>query len=809
MYFTNNSDDQAKPVVRHPQYLYQTGKTLTNATFCTYAGKKMLLLSLDGVYSDKFTVHGFPDPENLGAIVKDRSGLHYHPYSGSRSCSDLVFTEAQRGEVVTLSAKLDAPPPLLVQEFVGVGVVAGPSKIDVAPYAGPSNNGFKFPSTGSVVGVTYNSESGYCGSIVYGLDGPVGIHIGFVDPSVQGRGVNLMWCPDYVDESPLRSAIGYSCVPDKFATIKPLSDPNARLRPVAKSKHKIASASALAGPVFPGEARSRKRDLTATPRGRHGKGESGHLQAGARDLRLAVTKSSFHWESSAAAGAGKAYFTRGPQPRSGSNLGGPVLAKKKLGKKEAGIVSMSPASSDYLGSTRASSGNIVANFVSTMIDPWSSSPTRLPDCTVAPTAIAKFFANRTYTIANTAATSFGPNLLFGMNNRLSMAGVGALVNSEATAFVNTTAGAVVSVGEIYDTAPGTIMTPIQWGGKSSGADYSNPYVNFTNSAGGGWGAGQGVWGDDFGSSLSSTLPYISAYRTLASAIRVRIVGLPSSQFMTPGKIYFAQVRYDLEDLPVTEQDFVVLEQLGRASHVSADAVRASGSKTIFYTPDGSEKFNMTSNFVLAPGVMPTWLNGSSPGVCIKKFPTPTSAYNAGCPILQTIVPYSTSGLITTPGVKNAVADGPDSANADSTMLLVVAYFGASDGVVLEVDYAHVIEYIPNKSSPAGVECMVQLPSSSAMDAIYSASAISAQAKPVMIQSAGDATVGSISPLTPSSESRSRVIRGVERAAVRSSGKSEDMWTDLKDIFSQGSLGKDNMGFSYNFTGQKPAKSRGY
>jgi len=283
--------------------------------------------------------------------------------------------------------------------------------------------------------------------------------------------------------------------------------------------------------------------------------------------------------------------------------------------------------------------------------------------------------------------------------------------------------------------------------------------------------------------------------------------------MTPGKIYFAQVRCDHSDLPVTEQDFVTLEQLGRASHVSADAVRAAGSKTVFYTPDSESKFAMTSNFLQPCGTFggdqvtfvgaPTTQPTGSAGV--RVFPSPVAPPVGGVHIepqdfTRYIIPYTTSGSTAQIGgavssgapygiTTRAVASSQDSHNADSTSFLFMAYFGAADGVVVEVDYATVVEYIPTKNSPGGIEALVQLPSSSSMDAIFSAAAVLSEARPAMIQQPGDLTiVSALRGGTQPTREALRVRNGIARTAVNASGRAyrEGFW-DF-DWLKKGSFG---------------------
>jgi len=454
-----------------------------------------------------------------------------------------------------------------------------------------------------------------------------------------------------------------------------------------------------------------------------------------------------------------------------------------------------------------------------ILNPWSAHPVRLPDHVVVPTSLGRFFANRTYNL--TGCGTVGPNFIFAMNSKLSNP-TSAQPPESTSAFISSVASTVTSSStNAYAYTPGNILNPLQWGlgaqvdphAADGLFDFTNQTTNPVNGSPGSPTQSASPWGDGFGASLASTIPFVSAYRTLAMAIRVRIVGLPPSQFMTPGKMYFAQVRYDATDMPVTEQDFVVLEQLGRASHVSADAVREAGSKTVFFVPDGINKLTMSSNFMIAPGVLQAnqvFTNQDAPpqpSAGVRYLPSLGVLHASGSDPCLSIVPYSTTGgtagsasLIGPAQTLAGAGDATDAYSADATTLLVVAYFGAQDGVVLEVDYSTVVEYIPNKSTPGGVEALVQLPSSPAMDSIYAAAAVLAEARPVMIQHAGDLTISSSSPggSRESGAIRSRLAR-MARAATGGTFR-EGFW-DF-DWLKSGSLGSAGSGLNWDFS-EKP------
>jgi len=487
------------------------------------------------------------------------------------------------------------------------------------------------------------------------------------------------------------------------------------------------------------------------------------------------------------------------------------------------MLSMSPATSDYLGPrAEGGHGSLVDVYVDMCLNPWGGSMARLPDAMIAPTFLFKSFANRTYTVTNVA--TYGPNILFGMMNRPTrylpattpaVAGgalEAAIVLPTATTLSTPFSQVPTEVAGVYAVgSPGQILAPMQYG--------ATPLTAMVPLGTTGLTASDGPWKDDFGEQMDATVGAISAYRTLAMAMRMRIVGLPSGQFMTPGKIYIAQGRWDKEDVPLTEQDFVVLEQKGRASHVSADAVRAAGSKTLFYTPDGMQKFGMTSNFLPAPGVFDaTRINPGGGGTYGSSYAGlrvfPGIAQMGAVPALgsmvgpltfdELLVPYGTAAAVTG---RQALGNAADSANADSTSLLWVAYFGAQDGVVLEVDYAHIMECTPNKSAPPGFEAAIQLPNSAAMDSILSACAVLAMAKPRMYQSAGDPTVSIPAGTSrPSAEALSvrRQITSVARVAPgRAMPIAEGFWdfSWLKKAAFGDQGKKGGGGISWDFSGK--------
>lgn len=406
--------------------------------------------------------------------------------------------------------------------------------------------------------------------------------------------------------------------------------------------------------------------------------------------------------------------------------------------REAALYDISAPGSDYLGPRKNAGDDIVSRYTNMVINPWSGSLSRLPDINITPTCLAKFFANRTYTIpASYPADGFA---MFGVNSRLGMYSTTAPLDDQV--HVQQNPGPAYNY-PAYVYAPGSILTPQA---VSSNGTFSALI-----------GSPVGAWGDDYGSEQTTTTSWTSAYRTLAMAVRVRVVALPTGTFMAPGKIYFAQIRNDRNDVPQSEQDFVVLERLGRATHVSLDAVRESGSKTFYAVPDSADKFNLSSEFFLPPGLFAQ--DSVDVGVARRLFPGYAQATGSSL-----VVPYNGA---TDRGV-NSTATAKDAYAADQTMLILVGVFGAAPGISLEVDYSTVVEYVPSTAAPPGLETTVQLPSSTALDSIFAACAAATEVRPMLLQAPGDLTITNPMPGVSSVSAekargiRSRLVSTAER-----------------------------------------------
>jgi len=430
---------------------------------------------------------------------------------------------------------------------------------------------------------------------------------------------------------------------------------------------------------------------------------------------------------------------------------------RKPGKRtEAAVYDVAAPGSDYIGPNLARPfADPVANYVSMVTNPWSGSVMRLPDVNITPTCLAKFHANRTYELAPES----GNGVLFGINSRLGV--YSKYGPRDQTSVIADPSGNLIA-DAIYAYAPGTIMPPIEVAPDgTTAASY--------------------VWADDYGNEQQQTTTWTSSFRTLAMAARVRVVGLPSGQFMAPGKIYFAQVRCDRTDVPTTEQDFVVLERLGRATHVSVDAVRESGSKTFYAVPDSADKFNLSSQFWLPPGIYPPEQVGGQAGFTqrgTRTFPSATASNFAD----SLICPYDGSSYGVGVVSGTAISDPTDAAVADQTMMIIMGVFGLTPdkAVSLEVNYATVIEYIPAGTAPPGLEAAVQLPNSGALDSIFAACAVATELRPRLLQAPGDKTI------TTTSQTPSVASEAMTRGAKRSTGtlvSRRESWLDWLGDFS--------------------------
>lgn len=247
-----------------------------------------------------------------------------------------------------------------------------------------------------------------------------------------------------------------------------------------------------------------------------------------------------------------------------------------------------------------------------------------------------------------------------------------------------------------------------------------------------------------------------------------MIGLPNNTFLSPGKIYFLQLKWRTDEVPTSEQDLVDLERLGRGSHVSLDQVRENGSKTLFYVPDSPDKFRMSSAILPAPGLFRQAFSGSGPGGSSSATYFPRRADSAAFisipSVFSAIVPYDPDGKEFVNATANHVPTATYNLQnaADEEAVLAVYYVGSQDGVVLEVDYAHVVEFIPTTEAAGIISTDICLPNSQARDAILAAAGMAARLRPSIIQSPHDTT--SVMPNAERSFGRSMAERTIRPEA---------------------------------------------
>jgi len=248
-----------------------------------------------------------------------------------------------------------------------------------------------------------------------------------------------------------------------------------------------------------------------------------------------------------------------------------------------------------------------------------------------------------------------------------------------------------------------------------------------------------------------------------------------------------------------------MERLGRATHVSLDAVRAAGSKTFFVVPDSVDKFCMKTSQWPAPGIYnPALYDITKATQFIRKFVNGNYMASSQVAAQNIIAPYNV-------GVQNPYTQAAaDAANADSTSLLLCACFGLQAGVVLEVDYASNFELIPTSAAPPGVTTSIQLPDSRAMDNIFASVAVLAAVRPQLVQADGDRTITSTATNAFGDTAEAKAVRtnartalaGVMSRAMKATGseltkaKAEGFW-DF-DWLRKGHLGPDKGGISWSF-----------
>jgi len=399
------------------------------------------------------------------------------------------------------------------------------------------------------------------------------------------------------------------------------------------------------------------------------------------------------------------------------------------------------ATTDYMGqsdySLREGGSAVVKALVNAMLDPiGDSSPMRLPDRGCAPTATFRYVTNWTRTVTNTSTD--GSNILFALQPTQSVYDTFGPLDSGAN-YVATPSVAASAVLSPYAYSPGNIC---------SGVQYDDPTAGFVMIDGS---APRGPWDLDFGEQQQTTTQWMAGNRTLSGCLRVRITGYPDNTFLPGGICYSAHVPMHAGSMPLTEQDFIELERLGLASHVSLGEVQASGSKTQLLIPHTEEALRFNSSFFPPCGMF--YLKNIATGTGSLPLPVPAqqfsgtrlypgfsevSAASGAIKPSQLFIPYDTVNSI--PGGAQGVNGAADSLAARTLSVLVVAFFGVKDGTQFELSAALNGEYTTKINTPSGVVTEVMLPDSNAVDRLFCAAAVLNRSMPRAFAMPGDVTV---------------------------------------------------------------------
>jgi len=173
-------------------------------------------------------------------------------------------------------------------------------------------------------------------------------------------------------------------------------------------------------------------------------------------------------------------------------------------------------------------------------------------------------------------------------------------------------------------------------------------------------------------------------RTLALGVRVRLNSMPPSTFMPSGTVYFLQMQ--LSEL----LSFMKQVQSGGTNSESLAVQAVSANKG----------FSVSVNDISKTG-----------GVSIPYLPQGPMSYLFSDTNTD---PAAVAGLN---GKVNPLNNYVPSTVVSANGALVVLGFGLQTGSSFRFDYAHHVEYIPNYVSAGTVTTAVELPSSSARDAI--------------------------------------------------------------------------------------------
>lgn len=192
------------------------------------------------------------------------------------------------------------------------------------------------------------------------------------------------------------------------------------------------------------------------------------------------------------------------------------------------------------------------------------------------------------------------------------------------------------------------------------------------------------WGpDDYGSLQASWQALESIDRTLAYGIRVRVTGLAPSSFLPSGSFYFLQIQQD-------------------EAQAAFGALSASGEEYAIQAVTAGKGFSMTTNEL-----------SKMDGVTLPGLPQGPMSFL-----------FSDKDAVMTNTAGNAPTLGTAPSQVSSACpILIVVGFGLQAGMVIRVDYAHHVEYVPSVDASGLVQTKVCAPSAQAREGIASVAAI--------------------------------------------------------------------------------------
>lgn len=304
---------------------------------------------------------------------------------------------------------------------------------------------------------------------------------------------------------------------------------------------------------------------------------------------------------------------------------------------------------------------VASPYLRMVLNPFESEGRRYPDESIVPTGLVHLQTSSTYTVdASGAANGFWTYLNWKVTD---------------------------AVASLHS----TILSPIAIGSTPTFSDYGVPQAS--------WRA------------------LDSIDRTLACAVRVRLMGLPTSTFVPSGTVYFLQYQPGEVGTGVdTEAECIQAVTARKGFSITLAEIARLGAVHLPFLPQGPMSYVF-------------------------------SASNS----------YAASGF---PDNAASLINSPISPNGG---LAVVAY-GVQQNVVLRFDYSHHVEYIPKVGSAGLVETRVELPSSAAREFIATGT------QNVLSVVAGGTSASDLAPLT--SAARSKTLRGSTSPALNfSSGLS--------------------------------------